>query len=287
MSRGTSFVTTVIDLLRATTVPPTTIRGATLVRVLKPSRRAHQLHWLQLIAAQLSAFAGLILVLSAFDVTQWLPRPFGFVQVFVEFGDVNRYLPMEWQWLGFTLTIGAFLMQFSITIASLWAEWRTTWYVVTDQGVQQRTGFWTIHETSLRYSNVQQVVLKQGPVQRLLGLGDVVLSTAGQRINSEDEDDKRKPHGHIRDLEIHQAQTLVDLIRQQLPTAVAASRPPLSAAVTTAVPPATLAAGQALRAEALLLRERFERSLRLDRISKPTIEAEFTESDPRTSTEES
>ncbi len=55
----------------------------------------------------------------------------------------------------------------------------TTWYVLSDRSMRIRRGIWTIHETTITYENIQNVSVKQGPVQRFFGIADVLVETAG------------------------------------------------------------------------------------------------------------
>jgi uncharacterized membrane protein YdbT with pleckstrin-like domain len=42
-----------------------------------------------------------------------------------------------------------------------------------------RRGIWTIHETTITFENVQNVAVNQGPLQRIFGIADVTVQTAG------------------------------------------------------------------------------------------------------------
>jgi len=55
----------------------------------------------------------------------------------------------------------------------------TTWYVMTDRSLRIRRGIWVIHETTITFENVQNVVVNQGPLQRFFGIADVQVDTAG------------------------------------------------------------------------------------------------------------
>lgn len=235
--------------LRVTPEPPAPIANAQLRQVLRPSHRAHQLHLFKWAVAQLSALVGVLVIVFAIDFTQWLPEYLSFLDAFARLGDYTTYIPARWRWVGILLTVGGFLAQLPLSFFTLWAERRTTWYVITDQGVQLRHGLWTVHETSLRFANIQHVTLKQGPLQRLLGLADLVLTTAGSRPkDDDDEDEKRKRQGELKDLDDASAQNLLNEIRSQLPTAGTEAARPTS-------PPAPLPAGGAISAAQLLLSE--------------------------------
>jgi len=55
----------------------------------------------------------------------------------------------------------------------------TTWYVLTDRSLRIRRGIWEIHETTISFENVQNVEVRQGPLQRMFGIADVIVQTAG------------------------------------------------------------------------------------------------------------
>ena len=55
----------------------------------------------------------------------------------------------------------------------------TTWYVLTDRSLRIRRGILTIHETTISFENVQNVEVRQGPLQRYFGIADVLVTTAG------------------------------------------------------------------------------------------------------------
>ena len=55
----------------------------------------------------------------------------------------------------------------------------TTWYVFTDRSLRIRRGILSIHETTISFENVQNVEVRQGPVQRYFEIADVIVTTAG------------------------------------------------------------------------------------------------------------
>lgn len=55
----------------------------------------------------------------------------------------------------------------------------TTWYVLSDRSMRIRRGIWIIHETTITYDNIQNVSIRQGPLQRYFGIFDVLVETAG------------------------------------------------------------------------------------------------------------
>jgi membrane protein YdbS with pleckstrin-like domain len=55
----------------------------------------------------------------------------------------------------------------------------TTWYVMTERSLRIRRGIWIIHEITITFENIQNVTIKQGPLQRFFGISDIQVQTAG------------------------------------------------------------------------------------------------------------
>ncbi len=115
-----------------------------------------------------------------------------------------RYLKFTlWITLG-VITIGHLLVGIAISIAAplaglaimldevfliiplvavwylaIYLRYDTTWYVLSDKSLRTRRGIWVIHETTITFENVQNVSVRQGPLQRFFGIADVVVETAG------------------------------------------------------------------------------------------------------------
>jgi membrane protein YdbS with pleckstrin-like domain len=71
----------------------------------------------------------------------------------------------------------------SVLLAFTWfcvrIEWDLRTYVVTDRSLRVRQGAWIFKEMTLTYANVQNVQVTQGPLQRLFGIEDLRVDTAG------------------------------------------------------------------------------------------------------------
>jgi membrane protein YdbS with pleckstrin-like domain len=60
----------------------------------------------------------------------------------------------------------------------------TTWYVLTDRSLRIRRGVLTIDETTITFENVQNVSVSSGPLERVFGLSNVVVETAGATVTT-------------------------------------------------------------------------------------------------------
>lgn len=73
----------------------------------------------------------------------------------------------------------AFLAQIPFTLALVRLDYELRWYLVTDRSLRIRTGITTMQESTMSFANLQQVIVTQGPLERLLGLADVRVQSAG------------------------------------------------------------------------------------------------------------
>jgi len=82
--------------------------------------------------------------------------------------------------------IAAFLVQLPITYLMIGLDYRYRWYMVTDTSLRIREGLLRIREQTMTYANIQNLSIRQGPVQRFFGIEDLRVRTAGggQRTGS-------------------------------------------------------------------------------------------------------
>jgi membrane protein YdbS with pleckstrin-like domain len=62
---------------------------------------------------------------------------------------------------------------------ALHLRYDTTWYVMSERSLRIRRGIWVIRETTITFENVQNIKIDQGPLQRLFGVANVLVQTAG------------------------------------------------------------------------------------------------------------
>jgi membrane protein YdbS with pleckstrin-like domain len=72
-----------------------------------------------------------------------------------------------------------YLVQLPLTFAAARLDYEMHWYVVTDRSLRIRSGVWKVQESTMSFANLQQVEVRQGPLQRLLGIADVRVQSAG------------------------------------------------------------------------------------------------------------
>lgn len=81
--------------------------------------------------------------------------------------------------IGELVGIALFLAQIPITFIAARLEFELRWYIVTDRSLRIRAGLASLQESTMSFANLQQVEVRQGPLQRLLGIADVRVQSAG------------------------------------------------------------------------------------------------------------
>ena len=184
-------------MLRLLAVPPEPslpAGSAGTARVFRASRRYLQLKLLRWAAGQVATLIGLIAALVVYDL--------------IESGgiDLGRHLPFAalvpiamgfLQWLE-VFGLIAFVLQLPLTLIPIILDWELRWYIVTDRSLRIREGVWKVSEMTMTFANVQEVSIHQGPLERLMGIADVRVRSAGGGASSSSHDREREEKsGHI------------------------------------------------------------------------------------------
>jgi membrane protein YdbS with pleckstrin-like domain len=92
-------------------------------------------------------------------------------------------------WLLLALSIPAiFIKYFLIRL-----DYDMRYYVVTDRSLRIRQGAVTIHEGTYTFANIQNLKINQGPLERLMGIANLVVETAGGAGSSSREQRRQNP----------------------------------------------------------------------------------------------
>lgn len=75
--------------------------------------------------------------------------------------------------------VGLFVIQLPISFLMVKLDYRYRWYMVTDTSLRIREGIMSVREKTMTFANIQNLSIKQGPVQRLFGISDLQVRTAG------------------------------------------------------------------------------------------------------------
>lgn len=74
------------------------------------------------------------------------------------------------------LIIGTKVLMMYITTR---IDYDMRWYIITDTTLRVRYGVWSVQEITVSFTNVQNVRIVQGPVERLFDISTLIVDTAG------------------------------------------------------------------------------------------------------------
>jgi membrane protein YdbS with pleckstrin-like domain len=144
-------------LFKVPNAPPTLIAlGTESIESFRPSVRFLDylkfLFWIGLLVIDAALFLAWIVLVVANPVAGIVLAPLFFLVMVVP--DIFAYVALH-------------------------LRYDTTWYVMSDRSMRIRRGIWVIRETTITFENVQNVELKQGPLQRHFGIANLIVQTAG------------------------------------------------------------------------------------------------------------
>ena len=249
-------------MLQALAVPPEPslpAGSAGSARVFRASRRYLQLKLLRWAAAQVATLIGLVFAIAIFDFAA-----FGAEMAVgrLPFRGLAPVALTLFQWIEAWGVI-VFVVQLPFTALPIILDWELRWYIVTDRSLRIREGVWKVSELTMTFANVQEVSIQQGPLERLFGVADVRVRSAGGGAGSGEHDrEKEEKSGHIGYFRgVDGAPAIRDLILERLRKQRDAGigdgetvHEPSTAPVHLPSSPETLEAARELLAEAVALR---------------------------------
>jgi uncharacterized membrane protein YdbT with pleckstrin-like domain len=157
-----------IDLIRASflkllRVPPEPMPPAGAPESIRIFRAARNFYYLKLIrwsVGQSATFFGVLFVFAL-----------GFV---INLGPAT--VPLR---IVKAIVLGIFLIQLPVSYLMIRFDYEMRWYIVTDRSLRIRHGLLNVREMTMTFANIQQISINQGPLQRLLGIADLQVRTAG------------------------------------------------------------------------------------------------------------
>lgn len=99
----------------------------------------------------------------------------GFIAIWLVVFYVNKWVALALS----PVFVAVIVLPDIVAFVALHLRYDTTWYVFSPRSVRIRRGIWLIHETTITYENIQDVTVRQGPIQRHFGFANLLIQTAG------------------------------------------------------------------------------------------------------------
>lgn len=109
--------------------------------------------------------------------------PAAILSLIVGIGMLSGSTMMEGEGL-WMVPLGIFIVT-SATFGTLLRYWLIRldydlrYYILTDRSLRIRQGAWRIEEATFTFANIQNLSIHQGPLERFLGISNLVIETAG------------------------------------------------------------------------------------------------------------
>lgn len=106
----------------------------------------------------------------------------GFVDIIQETNEIPRRAASWVITLTRVVEFGAvisYVAQAVLGLVLLRLDFENRWYIVSNRSLRIREGLVRLREQTMTFANVQHVGIRQGPLQRILGIADLEVRTAG------------------------------------------------------------------------------------------------------------
>jgi len=115
-------------------------------------------------------------------ILKQLGTAIGLVFGLIFFDSIVGGMPAFMQTVGIVveiLGVALFVLQVPFTFMMVGLDYRYRWYMVTDSSLRIREGLLSVREQTMTFANIQNLSIRQGPLQRIFGIEDLRVRTAG------------------------------------------------------------------------------------------------------------
>jgi hypothetical protein len=99
--------------------------------------------------------------------------------------------------IGEKFAIVGLAVQLPVTFFLTQLDYRYRWYMTTDHSLRIREGVANVREQTMMFSNLQNVAIRQGPLQRLFGISDLEVRSAGGASEKTHDNSGQKEDMHL------------------------------------------------------------------------------------------
>ena len=124
-------------------------------------------------------------------------------------------IPQPFMFSAPSLIVGIVIVQRLFALALVRLDFEKRFYLVTNRSLRVREGVVRLREMTITFANIQNISISQGPIQRLLGIADLRVDTAGGGSQKKEQTGEENLHG-VRFRGVNNAEQVRDLINARL-----------------------------------------------------------------------
>lgn len=153
-------------VLRALKVPPEPQipLGSREVLTFRAARNFYKYNLVLWALGQVSALLGIVGGLAFLNIAS---------------GKIDSRVILTLMQLGEVFGVAVYVAQVPVTLVVRQLDYSMRWYIVTDRSLRIREGVSRVREKTMTFANIQNMTIRQGPLQRLLGIADLEVRSAG------------------------------------------------------------------------------------------------------------
>jgi uncharacterized membrane protein YdbT with pleckstrin-like domain len=156
----------VLSLLKVPAEPQPPPGSADALRIFRASPRFFEYSLLRWLFKQVGALVGLVISFATVGLIG-----FEGLALFVDFASLEAVL------LGGAAVL--YVLQLPVSFVMLRFGYELRWYMVSDRALRIREGLYRVREQTMTVANIQNMSVRQGPLQKLFGIADLEVRTAG------------------------------------------------------------------------------------------------------------
>jgi uncharacterized membrane protein YdbT with pleckstrin-like domain len=141
--------------------------------------------------------------------------PMEILPIISQFERVLDRTPYGYGFRAPVFIVALIFLQRLFALALLRLDFEKRWYLVTNRSLRVREGVVRLREMTITFANIQNISISQGPIQRLLGIADLQVDTAGGGSGKKEKDGEGSTHG-VRFRGVDNAAEIRELINTRL-----------------------------------------------------------------------
>lgn len=188
---------------------------------------ARLLRWLRVPADPAPPPGGALRIFRAsrnyyrYTIALWLSRQsaalFGLFVSYQFLRNIVGFAGLRWLVYVEVLALVGFVAQLPFSFALLKLNFELRWYMLSDRSLRIREGILSVNEQTMAFANIQNISIRQNPLQRLCGISTVVVRAAGGGSGGTSSGDSGKAGTHEATFEgVDNAEEIRSVIRERI-----------------------------------------------------------------------